>query len=157
MKQEDFLAAVKKQQSLIRKLIANRKRRAEVLDELTQERYEHLRGRFFKADGEPFGGLKGCTLYIAGIHASVQPVEKGDDSIILTLTCRIIGRNMPFCGITFKTGENGGVDFCTRRASFDCEKDLDAYFAPLFVSKEKAVEEYNEIFGTFMDDFFKKC
>ena len=56
-----------------------------------------------------------------------------------------------------ETGENGGVDFCTRRATFDCGKDLDAYFAPLFVSKEKAIEEYNEIFGNFMDDFLRKC
>ena len=37
MKQEEYLAAIKKQQSLIRKLFANRKRRSEVIDEITSE------------------------------------------------------------------------------------------------------------------------
>jgi len=91
MKQEEYLAGIKKQQSLIRKLFANRKRRSEVIDELTRERYDHLRGKFFKAGGERFKAYKGVTYFIAAVRGDTK--ADVSDEVVVSLECRFIMRS----------------------------------------------------------------
>ncbi len=96
MKQEEYLAAIKKQQSLIRKLFANRKRRSEVIDEITSERYDHLRGKFFKADGEHFKAYKGVTYFIAAVHGDTK--ADVSDEVVVSLECRFLMRSAVYSG-----------------------------------------------------------
>lgn len=45
---EEYKAAIKRQQSLIRRLITRRRKRSKVIDSIVQQRYAHLVGKFFK-------------------------------------------------------------------------------------------------------------
>lgn len=67
MKQEDYIAAIERQQSLIRKLFSSRERRSEVIQEVTEERYRHLIGQFFRPQGEQFRNAHDVDYYIANI------------------------------------------------------------------------------------------
>ena len=88
MKQGEYLTAIKKQQSLIRKLFASKKRRQECVNEITRERYGHLIGKFFKADGERFKHYKGVTYFIANVHGNTK--DDVTDAVIISLECRFI-------------------------------------------------------------------
>lgn len=155
MKQEEYLLSIKKQQSLIRKLFASRKRRLEVIDELTMERYEHLRGKSFKADGEYFKPYKGVVYYIAAVHGETKSDDT--DEMVVRLECRYIMRSAVYPGITFKSdGSQDNIAFFTEVFRFSLEDNLDQILAPLYISEEKSAKEVNEVFYEFMKNFLKK-
>lgn len=155
MRQEEYLAAIKKQQSLIRKLFANRKRRSEVIDDLTQERYDHLRGKFFKADGERFGVFKGVTFYIAAVHGDTK--EADADTVAIRLDCRYVTQSLLYPGVRMDgvDGRNN-IAFFTRKFQFALDDDLDEILAPLYITRDKAAEEVNAMYGEFIKNFLKK-
>ena len=155
MKQEEYLAGIKKQQSLIRKLFANRKRRSEVIDELTRERYDHLRGKFFKADFEHFKLHKGVTYYIASVHGETSADDS--DKVQTCLECRYVMRSAPYPGVIMNDiKEHDNIAFFTETFRFDIADNLDDILAPLYITQEKAAEEVNAMYDEFIKNFLKK-
>ena len=155
MKQEEYLAAIKKQQSLIRKLFANRKRRSEVIDEITRERYGHLRGKFFKADGERFKPYKGVTYYIAAVHGETSADDS--DKVQTCLECRYVMRSAPYPGVIMNDiKEHDNIAFFTETFRFDIADNLDEILAPLYISEEKAAKEVSAMYDEFIKNFLKK-
>lgn len=155
MKQEEYLAAIKKQQSLIRKLFASRKRRSECINEITHERYGHLVGKFFKADGEYFKRYKGVTYYIAKVHGET----KGDvtDEVVVSLECRFIMQSAVHPGFHIECDStHDNIGFYTEMFRFDMADNLDDILAPLYIPEEKAAKEVSEIYNAFIDKFLKK-
>ena len=155
MKQEEYLAGIKKQQSLIRKLFANRKRRSEVIDELTRERYDHLRGKFFKAGGERFKAYNGVTYFIAAVHGDTK--ADVSDEVVVSLECRFLMRSAVYPG--FHMNEVEGTDniaFFTETFRFALDDNIDDILAPLYITQEKAAEEVNAMYDEFIRNFLKK-
>ena len=155
MKQEEYLAAIKKQQSLIRKLFANRKRRSEVIDELIRERYDHLRGKFFKAGGERFKAYNGVTYFIAAVHGDTKAEDS--DAVVVSLECRYIKRSAIYPGVVIDGIEgHDNIAFFTETFRFSLDDNLDNIFAPLYIQQEKAAEEVNAMYNEFIKNFLKK-
>ena len=155
MRQEEYLAAIKKQQSLIRKLFANRKRRSEVIDEITSERYDHLRGKFFKADGERFKRYKGKTYYIAAVHG--ETCADDSDKVQTCLECRYVMRSALYPGVIMNDiKEHDNIAFFTKTFRFDIADNLDEILAPLYISEEKAAKEVSAMYDEFIKNFLKK-
>lgn len=149
MKQEEYLAAIKKQQSLIRKLFANRKRRSEVIDELTRERYGHLRGKFFKApkdDDHFIGVFEGTTFFICGIEGS----DSHDGSTVgVMLLCRRI-----FC--MYENHQITNIGIHSQSFHFPHTDNLDEILAPLYITEESAAKEVSAMYDEFIKNFLKK-
>jgi len=155
MKQEEYLAAIKKQQSLIRKLFANRKRRSEVIDEITRERYGHLVGKFFKADGEYFKRYKGVTYYIAKVHGNIKC--DATDEVVVCLECRFIMQSAVHPGFHIECDStHDNIGFYTEMFRFGMADNLDEILAPLFIAQEKVGEEINQMYAEFIKNFLKK-
>ena len=153
MNQQNYLAAIQKQQSLIRKLFTNRKRRSEVIDELTKERYDHLRGKFFNPDDhEAFSSaFRENIFYICGVSAESNYINS--DRVAVVVHCRYVWQQW--------TGTNGesrtnALGYGEQSFLFKAEDNLDEIFAPLFVQKEKAVEKINGIYKDVMTNYLKK-
>lgn len=154
MKQEEYLAAIKKQQSLIRKLFANRKRRSEVIDELTRERYGHLRGKFFKVPkgDDRFRAVDdGETLYICGVYAESNFVMS--DEAYICIVCRYISQNYQLDGDKKIVR---GLETYTQSFRFTPADNLDDILAPLYITQEKAAEEVSAMYDEFIKNFLKK-
>lgn len=156
MKQEEYLTAIKKQQSLIRKLFANRKRRSEVIDEITRERYGHLRGKFFKVDGERFKRYyKGVTYYVAAVHGETSADDS--DKVQTCLECRYVMRSALYPGLIMNDiKEHDNIVFFTETFRFDIADNLDDILAPLYITQEKAAEEVSAMYDEFIKNFLKK-
>ncbi len=154
MKQEEYLAAIKKQQSLIRKLFANRKRRSEVIDELTRERYGHIVGKFFKAGGERFKRYDGVTFFIAAVNGDTS--ESGTDEVVVSLECRYVMRSAVYPGVYPKIEGHDNIAFFTEKFLFTMDDNLDDILAPLYISQDKAAEEVNAMYDEFIRNFLKK-
>lgn len=155
MKQEEFLAAIKKQQSLIRQLFTSRKRREEVIDQLTRECYEHLRGKFFKAGGEHFKAYEGVTYYIAAVHGYAKATDT--DDVIVCLECRFVMSSSVTPGFKVECDERSdNIGFYTETFCFSFDDNLDEILAPLYISQEKAAKSINAMYDEFIKKFLKK-
>lgn len=155
MKQEEYLSGIKKQQSLIRKLFANRKRRSEVIDEITRERYGHLRGKFFKAGGEYFKRQDGITYYIAAVHGDSK--DTVTDEVSVRLECRFIMPSAVNPGFHVECDEtNDNIGFYTETFRFAVTDNLDDILAPLYITEEKAAKEVSAMYDEFIKKFLKK-
>ena len=154
MKQEEYLAAIKKQQSLIRKLFANRKRRSEVIDELTKQRYDHLRGKFFKTpkDDDRFKAVDGgTTLYICDIYAESNYINS--EQVNVNIECRCIVKLYKGYGKDQILDE---ITFYNKSFRFALEDDIDEILAPLYITKNQAIDELNAIYDEFVKNYLKK-
>lgn len=154
MKQEEYLAAIKKQQSLIRKLFANRKRRSEVIDELTRERYGHIVGKFFKApkgDNRFRSVNEDTTLYICGVYAESNFVMS--DEAYVCIACRYISQS-------YQLDDDRkivrGFETYSRSFRFTPADNLDEILAPLYVTQEKAAEEVSAMYDEFIKNYLRK-
>lgn len=157
MRQEEYLAAIKKQQSLIRKMFANHRRRSEVIDELTRERYDHLRGKFFKADQEHFCRFKGVTFFIAAVHGETKADHS--DEVVINMECRYMKQSAVYVypGIVVENIEgHDNIAFFTETFSFTLEDNLDEILAPLYIQKERAVEDMTAMYDAFMKNFLRE-
>lgn len=151
MKQGEYLTAIKKQQSLIRKLFANKKRRQECINEITRERYGHLVGKFFKADGKD----NGTTYFIAAVHGNVK--DDATDEVIVSLECRYIMRSATAQGIRIGCDDTyDNISFFTKIFCYSVDDDIDNILAPLYIADKKAAKEVSEIYNGFIDKFLKK-
>ena len=155
MNQGEYLAAIKKQQSLIRKLFASKKRRQECVNEITRERYGHLIGKFFKADGERFKHYKGVTYFIANVHGNTK--DDVTDAVIISLECRFIMSSDVHPGFHIECDDtHDNIGFYTEIFRFGIDDNLDNILAPLYIADKKAAKEVSEIYNGFIDKFLKK-
>ena len=153
--QDDFLQGVKKQQALVRKLFASHKRRNECIDELTKQRYGHLVGKFFKADGERFKHYKGVTYYIAAVHGNNK--DSATDEVVISLECRFIMSSAVHPGFRIECDEtHDNIGFYTEMFRFGLTDNLDEILAPLYIAEEKAAKEVSAVYDKFIDKFLKK-
>jgi hypothetical protein len=152
MEQENYIAAIKKQQSLIRRLFSSRNRRSEVIQQLTEERYRHLIGRFFRPQGERFKNID-CDIdyYICGIATESNYVMS--DEVHLILECRFIGHD--YCGIPCDYRTLRGICICNRSFRFEPDEDIDAILAPMWVDKVKAIKEIDNAYGVILKNLLK--
>lgn len=151
MTQEEYIAAIRKQQSLIRKLFSNRKRRSEVIDEATQERYRHLAGRFFRPRGDEFRNIASDTdYYIVGVTAESN--YAGSDEVHLSLRCRYIGHT--YCGMPNERTVSG-LDICHQSFRFEPTDDLDAVLADKWVPQEQAAQRLSAECDTLLKNFLR--
>lgn len=149
MTQQEFLDAVKKQQSLIRKVLANRARRSECIQEAAQERYKHLVGKFFIADNE-LKGATGVDLYhVYGISTESNYVDS--DEVVLCVNCKGLYNN--FYG---KQKKAASVCYCEYSFHFPVDTDLDARFAQMWVTPDKARDIINDHCKEFCKSFISK-
>ena len=154
MKQEDFLTAIKKQQSLVRKLLANRKRRSEVIDELTKDCYGHIVGKFFKADGEHFEGFLCRTYFIAAVHGNLK--DDATDDVVVSIECRyVLASSVPPGYIIESDRASDNIGFYTNTFSFSVDEDIDDILAPLYIPEEKAAKEVSEMYNKWVHKFLK--
>ncbi len=149
MNQDEFVAAIKKQQSLIRKLFSNRKRRSEVIDEVTQERYGHLVGRFFRPQGDHFKGACDVDHYICGISTCSSYLMS--DEVFVEVDCRYI--NKSYCGTNMCVV---GFDTGHQSFRFNPGDNLDDILAGLWVPMEKAFREMDAAYQDFKKYFLRK-
>ena len=152
MKQEEYIAAIRKQQGLIRRLFSNRKRRSEVIEEVTKERYKHLQGRFFRPKGEHFiNAASDVDYYIVGVSTDSLCYEK--DTVRVLLDCRYI------CRTWGSFGDGRGIDgISVLSQSFVVEPhdNLDEILADKWVPTEKAVSTIDEYYRQMMNNLMKK-
>jgi len=154
MKQEEYLAAIKKQQSLIRKFFANRKRRSEVIDELTRERYGHLRGKFFKVpkgDSRFRSVYEDTTLCICGVYAESNFFMS--DEAYVCIVCRYISQSYQLDGDKKIVC---GLETYTQSFRFTPADNLDEILAPLYITEESAAKKVSAMYDEFIKNFLKK-
>lgn len=150
MTHEEYNAAIKKQQSLIRKLFSNRRRRSEVIDEVTQERYGHLVGKFFRPQGDHFkGSATDIDYYICGISTESNYVMS--DTVYVELDCRYMGRM--YQGADFKIA---GMDIGHQSFRFKPSDNLDEILAPMFVDKTKAIKAIDDCYTEMLNNYLRK-
>ena len=155
MKQDEYLDAIKKQQSLIRRLFASRKRLPECINETNQERHGHLVGECCKTGGERFKDYKGVTYYIAKVHGNTKC--DADDEVVISLECRFIMQSAVHPGFHIECDStHDNIGFYTEMFRFGMADNLDEILAPLYIPEEKAAKEVSEIYNAFIDKFLKK-
>lgn len=151
MTQQEYQSAIKKQQSLIRKLFTSRKRRSETIDVLTQERYRHLVGRFFRPKGDRFrSSAHDIDYYIHDVYAESNYVMS--DEVHVELDCRYISRTLTGADLV-----NGivGIDVCNQTFRFNPEDDIDEILAPMWVDSEKAIKTIDDDYKKMRNRFLK--
>lgn len=134
MTQENFIDAIKKQQTLIRRLISSRRHRSDVIQELTEERYKHLVGRFFRPQGDRFKDYDYIDYYyIAGITTTSNYIMS--DEVQLHLDCRFISKS--YMGTEMSLF---GFYISSRSFSFKPQDNLDEMLTDMLVDHEEAID-----------------
>ena len=135
-------------------MFANRKRRSECIDEITRERYGHLRGKFFKApkgDSRFRSVDEDTTLYICGVYAESDFVMS--DEAYVCIACRYISQNYQLDGDKKIVR---GFETHSQSFRFTPADNLDDILAPLYITEEKAAREVSAMYDEFIKNFLKK-
>ena len=149
MTQQEFLDAVKKQQSLIRKIMSNRSRRSECIQEAAQERYKHLVGKFFIANKELKGAADVDLYYVYAISTESNYVDS--DKVVLCVNCKGLYNN--FYG---KQNKVASLSYCEYSFYFPIDTDLDARFAQIWVTPDRASNIIHNHCKEFCKSFISK-
>lgn len=149
--QEEYIAAIKKQQTLIRRLFRSRNRRSEIIDELTQERYKSLIGRFFRPQGNLLkNAAEDVDYFICDIRAESNFIMS--DTVYIEIVCRYISR-------TFQGCDNPrpivGIDVAVQSFRFMPENNIDEILAPMMVDKTQAIETINDYYKQLFENLLK--
>lgn len=150
MKQKEYIAAIKKQKSLIRKLFSSRRRRSKVVQELTDERYKHLTGRFFRPSGDKFRNIyDDKDYYICSVSTESDYVMS--DEVYLSLDCRCVGCTYRGTDMTVV-----GIEISNQSFRFSPADDLDELLADKWVDEAKALNAIDEYYRQFISNLLKK-
>lgn len=148
MKHEDYIAAIKVQQKLIRKLFSSRKRRSEVIDDLTQERYKSLIGQFFRPQGDRFRNANNdVDYYIVAINTESNYVLS--DTVYIELVCYYIMKTYQDCDEMKLIGIYRGC----QSFRFTPEDNIDEILEPMFVDKIQAINTMDDYYKQMFDNF----
>lgn len=131
--QEAFLQGVKKQQSLIRKLLAGGKRRNEVLTELACERYGWMTGKFFNAGSDSWWGVsEGSICCVKDVRATAKNVF--NDDIDLQMAYQVVEPRI-------EGGVMVNLNCHTNTFHFNYDEDLEVLMAQKWVGWQVADEQ----------------
>ena len=134
MTQQEFLDAVKHQQSLTRKIMANRRRRSECIQEAARERYKHLIGKFFTDKKDP-----DIVWRINKVFTRANFLRSNQVDVVLYCSC---------IGTSFRPDEEKtliGIDIYNRQFTMRLSDDIDELLTGRFVDKEIALERFNNL------------
>ena len=139
----DFLLAVKKQRTLIRRLLSSRKHRSECIDDLVKHRYNCLVGKFFRPKGGFFRSAASDMLYyVCGVSADCDYI--GSDRVDIILHCRHVCLTYQGCG-----GDRDviSVGFFGQSFNFGVQYNIEEIMSDMWVDDSAALEE--------MDSYYK--
>ena len=136
MNQQEYEAAIKKQQSLMRKLFANRKRRSEVIQEVVDERWKHLVGKFVC--------LNDKTEEYYCIHGfKAESNFANSDDVRIDMYGTILSPSVQGTGSDAKIV--GATVYTERIASYTPDDDIEKLLADKFVIAERVAEQFNRV------------
>lgn len=139
----DFLLAVKKQRTLIRRLLSSRKHRSECIDDLVKHRYNCLVGKFFRPKGGFFlSAASDMLYYVCGVSADCDYI--GSDRVGIILHCRHVCLTYQGCG-----GDRNviSVGFFGQSFTFSVQDNIEEIMSDMWVDGSAALEE--------MDSYYK--
>lgn len=136
--QDDFLSGIRKQQAIIRKMFASKKRRNEMMTDLARKRYGWMIGKFFDTGNEPWYHVPlhtiCCIRDVKAITANVF-----DDTVKLWLDCKVIVPRI-------EKNEMVNLNCHTETFSFDHTEDLEATLAGKWVGWQVADEWFHNMY-----------
>lgn len=136
--QDDFLSGIRKQQAIIRKLFASKKRRNEVMTDLARKRFGWMIGKFFDTGEEAWYNVPlhtiCCVRDIKAITANVF-----DDTVKLWLDCKVIVPRV-------EKNEMVNLNCHTETFCFDYTEDLEATLAGKWVGWQVADEWFHDMY-----------
>lgn len=148
MTQEEYTTAIKKQQMLIRRLFSSRKRRSEIIDKLTQERYKSLVGQFFRPQGDRFrNAADNVDYYIVGINTESNYVMS--DTVYIEIVCYYIAKTYQGCD----KPKLIGIERCCQSFRFTPNDNIDEILAPMLVDKAQAINTINDYYKQLFENF----
>lgn len=131
--QDEFLKGVRKQRSLIRKLLAGEKRRNEVLTELVRQRYGWMIGKFFNVGNDWWWHVsRGSICCIKDMRASAKNVF--NDEVHLCMEYQVVEPRM-------EHGVMVNLNCHTETYYFNHDEDLETMMAQKWVVWQTAEEQ----------------
>ena len=134
MNHQEYIKAIKHEQTLIRRLFSSRKQRAKVIEKITAERYAHLGGKFFTKETDP-----DSVYRINEVITRANYVMS--DQVDVVLCCSCLG--------TTGTGTSGktlvGLYIHNDNITIHPSIDIDEHLAGRFTDKAKALERFDKL------------
>ena len=151
MKQEEYIQAIHKQQSLIRRLFKSRHEISDEIERTTKEYYKDLIGKFFYVSPEDrdnkFKTLSDGYYFVFGVSSCSNYVS--DDKVEVNLDVKYYG----YSGDCF--GDIMGIDVMVRTLRFAPSTDMKSKIEPLIVSREQALKPLQEYYDKMIKYFTK--
>lgn len=130
--QDEFLERVKKQQALLRKVFASKKRRFEEIQQAIDERYGYLVGKFVCfTDGTE-------EYYCISKFVIEESVKNGLNIVMECNVLDLIKENIDSDGII-------GVEVGSCSKTYAIDDSIDLLLSDRFVGPEKALKVFNRI------------
>lgn len=138
MTHQEYVQAIAKQRSIISRLFKSRESRSKMIQEITEERYANLIGKFFKADDRLKNAMQGNYYYIVGVQTCSNYISS--NQVVVELVCR-------YYGTTQQSWDSGmkvvGVDFGVHTFHFEPSDDIMKFIEPMLVPKEEVVDDFD--------------
>lgn len=148
MTHQEYKEAIEHQQSLINRLFTWREERSKKIQQLTEERYANLIGKFFKANEELFRADSGKYYFIVGVTTESNYVSS--NKVVIRLHCRTYGT-------TQCSTDNGwritGVDYVDSTFRFEVNDDIVALLEPMFVSRDEVISDLTDLQNRITSNF----
>ncbi len=154
MEHVNYSAAIRQQQSIIKRLFSSRRHRSEVIENLTKERYKHLVGRFFRPtrNDKRFNSVMDDTeLYICDVTSMSDYIGSADIEIVLH--CRYI--SVGYQGEVDDDHVNE-IDICHHSFRFRPDENLDEILEPLYIPTEQAIASIDQKYSCLRRRFLSK-
>lgn len=141
MNKEEYIAALKKQQGFIKRLMTDRRKRSEDIDSIVKDYYSSLVGKWFKYKGDYccITGFTSVSNYITSADITVNMVFN-----TLSISYQLDGDRRLIRGIETYTHS-----FIEKDYSFDCILDGN------LISDEEAESYMDGLYKELKDNFKK--
>lgn len=135
MTQEEFKKEVTKQKRFINWMIKGRENISKKLDELANERYSHLIGKFFVLKENTHCLDKDELYFVSGIYTVSNYI--GSSRIYVIVNLRTLSRS--YYG---NSDEIVGLSLWNRQGEFEIYEDLDRIIGDNAISPDDAYKKY---------------
>lgn len=150
MNHEEFMNAIRKQRSFIKKLFIDRHNISNDIERITKEYYSDVIGKFFYIspdDKGKFRGLGEGYYFIYGVDVTGSYIS--DDKISIWLLVRKYG-------ITTQNGnEVIGIDIIDEKIYHSPEEDMKGKIEKCLVTEEEAVNPLRDCCSALIKNFTK--
>lgn len=148
MTHQEYIEKIARQRSIINRLFKCRENRSKMIQKITEERYADLIGKFFKADDRLKSAMKGGYYYIVGVSTCSNYISS--NQVIVELICRTFGTTQQLCDSSTKVI---GVDFGINTFRFEPSDDIVKFIEPMLVSKEEAMNCFDDLMNQMTENF----